>query len=664
VADGLEHAHRQGVIHRDIKPSNLLVSPQGRLHLTDFGLARVLEEPGMTVTGEFMGSPWYMSPEQIAAGRAPLDHRTDIYSLGATLYEALTLQPPFRGERRDQIIAQILHKEPKTPRAIDGKIPLDLETICLKAMDKDPDRRYRTAGALAEDLRRYVNRFAIEARRASVPQRAVKWARRHPGLATAVTVALVALFVIGLFAQQVRRANRQLLEEKRRAAIHEAVLAARSGDLPSAERAVEHAEQSNASAADVRLLRGQIALHQLHYAEATRHLEQAVRLLPANVAAHALLAVAYWYSRSWDQLDVTLERMNQLQAKSAEDYLFRGQAVVGIDPEFALKSMDEGVKRGDSLIARILRAEARGRYATLTADPADARLGLENIAIAYGMKPNNPDVLKVSLELHTLAARLYKLRGMGQERQRELDLGENDMRALTSVQTAPAAMVKGWYWMERGDEDAALREWGRYAEGPDDEARQWLLDFYVPVLYQHRQFTNALALIEQHPHFGMTPERCFVTAELPDGPERAYALWKAAPRGTTDSLYGTSFDLMTVLQLLGRPEEAAAGFRALQPSYRQVWRNGWFERLLDYELDRITEQALLAIAGKSQWNLCQGHYYIGLRRLSEGDRAGARMHFRESITTPVVGFDEYEWSQAFLSRIDADSNWPPWIFKK
>src|SRR5262245_52971926 len=152
VADGLEHAHRQGVIHRDIKPSNLLASPQGRLHLTDFGLARVLEEPGMTITGEFMGSPRYMSPEQIAAGRAPLDHRTDIYSLGATLYEALTLQPPFEGERRDQVIAQILHKEPRAPRAVDRKVPPDLETICLKAMDKDPDRRYRTAGAMAEDL--------------------------------------------------------------------------------------------------------------------------------------------------------------------------------------------------------------------------------------------------------------------------------------------------------------------------------------------------------------------------------------------------------------------------------------------------------------------------------------------------------------------------------
>src|SRR5262249_19501057 len=151
---------------RDIKPSNLLLSTDGRLHISDFGLARMLEEPGMTITGEFMGSPSYMSPEQITAGRIPLDHRTDIYSLGVVLYELLALQPPFIGNSRDQILAQIVQKEPKPPRSLNKKVPLDLETICLKALEKDPDRRYQTAGAMAEDLRRFVNRFEISARRA------------------------------------------------------------------------------------------------------------------------------------------------------------------------------------------------------------------------------------------------------------------------------------------------------------------------------------------------------------------------------------------------------------------------------------------------------------------------------------------------------------------
>src|SRR6516164_400888 len=207
VAEALDHAHRQGVIHRDIKPGNLLLSPDGRLSLNDFGLARMLEQPGMTMTGEFVGTPAYMSPEQIASGRTPVDHRTDIYSLGATLYELLTLQPPFPGKQRDQVLAQILHKEPKAPRKVNAKVPVDLETICLKALEKDPDRRYQTAGAMAEDLRRYVNRFAISARRAGPAERLRKWIRRHPGLAAGMGLALVTVCIMLRFAYQAHRAR-------------------------------------------------------------------------------------------------------------------------------------------------------------------------------------------------------------------------------------------------------------------------------------------------------------------------------------------------------------------------------------------------------------------------------------------------------------------------
>jgi hypothetical protein len=198
VADALEYAHTHGVIHRDIKPANLLLAPEGRLSVNDFGLARVLEQPGVTMTGEFVGTPAYMSPEQIAAGRTPLDHRTDIYSLGATLYELLTLRPPFAGERRDQVLAQILHKEPAPPRKWNRRIPLDLQTICLKALEKDPDRRYRTAKAMADDLRRYLNRFAIEARRSGPVARLGKLVRRHKLATTAAIVILLLVSAVGV----------------------------------------------------------------------------------------------------------------------------------------------------------------------------------------------------------------------------------------------------------------------------------------------------------------------------------------------------------------------------------------------------------------------------------------------------------------------------------
>src|SRR5262249_46342517 len=137
VADALEHAHRQGVLHRDVKPSNLLLSADGRLSVNDFGLARLLEQPGVTVTGEFIGTPAYMSPEQVAAGAA-IDHRSDVYSLGATLYELLTLRPPFAGDRIEQVLARVAQEEPAAPRRLNPAVPRDLETICLKALEKDP----------------------------------------------------------------------------------------------------------------------------------------------------------------------------------------------------------------------------------------------------------------------------------------------------------------------------------------------------------------------------------------------------------------------------------------------------------------------------------------------------------------------------------------------
>jgi len=200
VADALDHAHEHGVIHRDIKPANLLLSPDGHLSVNDFGLARMLEQPGMTMSGEFVGSPLYMSPEQIAAGRVPIDHRTDIYSLGATLYELLTLGPPFFGRSRDQVIAQILHKDPEPPRRLNKRVPVDLETICLKAFEKDPDRRYQTAAQMAQDLRRYLGRYSISARRAGPFRRLAKFTLRHRVATCSFLAVVVTALLVGVLA--------------------------------------------------------------------------------------------------------------------------------------------------------------------------------------------------------------------------------------------------------------------------------------------------------------------------------------------------------------------------------------------------------------------------------------------------------------------------------
>ena len=279
VADSLQHAHDEGVIHRDIKPSNLLLSSDGRLSLNDFGLARVLEQPGMTMTGEFMGSALYMSPEQITAGRAPLDHRTDIYSLGATLYELLTLEPPFPGKQRDQIIGQILHKDPVPPRRKSRCVPIDLETICLRAMEKDPDRRYQTAGEMAEDLRRYVNRFAISARRIGVVGRVAKWVRRRPALAASGLLIMALATLLLSLGYWTWRRELDLAKER-------TIDSAMQGRFKDAEDHLDRVRRLRGSEGWVRMLEGQIALHKGDYAQANQSLREANRLMPESTAAY------------------------------------------------------------------------------------------------------------------------------------------------------------------------------------------------------------------------------------------------------------------------------------------------------------------------------------------------------------------------------------------
>lgn len=191
AAEALEHAHALGIVHRDVKPANLMVDAQGTLWVTDFGLARTAADNGMTMTGDVLGTLRYMSPEQALAKHGLVDHRTDVYSLGVTLYELLTLRPAIDGKDRQEIQQQVAAEEPQPPRRINRAMPKELETILLKAMAKNPAERYVTAREFAEDLRRFLEDKPIRARRPTMLQRARKWAQRHRSVVRAVGVTLL-----------------------------------------------------------------------------------------------------------------------------------------------------------------------------------------------------------------------------------------------------------------------------------------------------------------------------------------------------------------------------------------------------------------------------------------------------------------------------------------
>jgi hypothetical protein len=197
VARAVHHAHQRGVLHRDLKPHNILMDGDGQPHVTDFGLAkRVDAGREVTQTGAWAGTPEYMAPEQAAGEFKGLTTAADIYGLGAILYTLLTGHPPFRGSY-PSILRRITEHEPARPRALDPGVDADLETICLKCLEKDPGRRYPTAGALADDLDRWLRSEPITARPVSSWERARKWVRRKPAIA-ALSAAVLGIGLLGL----------------------------------------------------------------------------------------------------------------------------------------------------------------------------------------------------------------------------------------------------------------------------------------------------------------------------------------------------------------------------------------------------------------------------------------------------------------------------------
>lgn len=216
VAEALEHSHSMGIVHRDIKPSNLMVDDHGHLWVTDFGLAHLETGPGLTISGDVVGTMRYMSPEQASGNCHVLDQRSDIYSLGTTLYELLTLQPAISATSSQRILQQILEEPPPAIRRINAAVPKDLETIVHKAITKEPHRRYQSAGEMADDLRRLRSNEPVLAKPTRVWYRATKWIQRNRQLSevAAVSAALLIVVIVGLVLRE-RSITMGMLHEQR-----------------------------------------------------------------------------------------------------------------------------------------------------------------------------------------------------------------------------------------------------------------------------------------------------------------------------------------------------------------------------------------------------------------------------------------------------------------
>jgi hypothetical protein len=575
----------------------------------------------------------------------------------------LTLQPPFRGERRDQVIAQVLQKEPAAPRRINAKIPVDLETICLKAMDKDPDRRYQSAGQMAEDLRRYVNRFAISARRASSITRLRKWIRRHPLAAALAGGLLVTLLSSAFFAYQAKHNRNLLRAQERQAAVDNAILEALSGDSAAALKAIADAEKRGAEPGLLNMLRGMIEIHRGQPGQALDYIYKADRELPGSVAVQALLAKALAEDGQFQSADAINMGLEKSRPQTSEDHLFLGWIQSGIDPATALRTLDEMPARAQKLpVARLVRARAQTSLAQITGRAEDGERAREELR-HVDLPENHPLLLFARMNADLATAQAYRKDDPRREAILKRAARDLDQFAVPGDKRS-LAMSRLTYYDALGDDDRFLEA---LAEAKRDGIELPLLvDLEAHVYYRRGQFEKALGIMRAGRAEGYEPYRKYhegiVLATMPGRTAEAeQALMNAIQTcqgGIAPAL------LPAYLQLLGpeygqRSQQIALDIQQQSEGRISNVQNGWYHEVLKYNAGILDEAQLLQRAGENHWNLCEAHFFIGLRHLVEGKRGEAKASFQRSVDTGVSHYYEYMWSRTFLARID-DPNWLPW----
>jgi serine/threonine protein kinase len=660
VAEGLAFAHEMQVIHRDIKPSNLLLGRDGEIHISDFGLARLAEEPGLTRTGDFLGTPYYMAPEQISAAAGTVDERTDVYAIGATLYELLTLQKPFPGESREQVIAKILHKELASPRTIHRQVPRDLETICLKAMEKEPARRYQSASAVAEDLQRFIDRRPILARRAGPIGHGVKWVGRHRAWSAAIAGMCSLIVLAGALSYRTRVAEARLTDAEFGRVFEDAQLAALEGNLDRANAAIRDAEQLGAPAGQLSLLRGQVALQAGKHQDACDELERAVQAMPRSLAAHASLMRAYEVNQEREKRRRIAPVVASLKPKTLEDYLLLGDALSYTDVEGAQATLDEAVRRHkNSVVARLTRGSMLVYLATESAQVDQAEAALADLRIANELLEPNAYLISRIVEAELTAVTAYGIVGDAMRRQRHLDRAAVAVESLKEFpKEFRSHQWRAIYFDYIGDDEHAVESW----RGMKDHS----ITFLVLTLQRLGRVDEAIKLCDERRARYKKARisdflRSFAIAAKSDSPEKFVAEFEPQAKETMDSNNAVRFGYTTYC-LAGDLDRAREYCRSMRTSSgdlsadEQLW-----ETIVKYTCGELDEAALLAGVAVSRPAQCYAHFYIGMTRFAEGDRDGAREHFRKASEYKIPLCVDEHMGRVLIAQLDRDPNWPAWI---
>lgn len=682
AADGLAHAASHGVIHRDIKPQNLLLGTDGVIHITDFGLAHLADEPHLTMGGEVLGTAAYLSPEQLCGDTRRIDQRTDVYSLGATLFELLTHRRPFDGESRDRILSDIRTVDPPRPRRLDKRIPRDLETICLRAMEKDPKRRYQSAASMAADLRRFADDRPILSRASGPLEICVKSMRRRRAVTAAVAIAVVAAaFATAWLVTAAHHRDTEAAELLRDAYERLAFVDYRAPELVADQ--VDRAEALGADPDELRITRALLDLGRLENGAAEVRLREAVAENPEDQRALYLLAWALWRSGDQRASQDAFARAEALgEPTFAEDWFFRGLAAHFERPTVAVDSYRaaNALRARDrefypQAILHLARAHNQEMYVTRRADLfVEAQSGLGQL-IEHGHYGAYPYYL-LSIA-HRLAGEIAATGPDAATASDDFTRALQWARAGQAVEPADDRTVTA--------EAECLESMGLFTEAiaartralalADRPREQWEAYHYRWRLnYWTGQFEAALA--DLHACLTFSPGNRFYTfvypallrAEMGDIEEARVLALRIAETAPTDAqavLWSA-----TTLNLLGAAGDAygllvsaraSVDFAAAAvPPQTPEWVSQWYACVMGEaeweELLRLAEGVPV-----SRKLVGEAHFHAGAKALGRGDRDLAREH----LTAAYGSFDsEHAYTfhaKTIIQRMRHRPDWPPWL---
>lgn len=702
VCRAVQHAHQKGIIHRDIKPSNVLVTLHDGLpvpKVIDFGIAKALnqrltDKTVYTRVHQAIGTLAYMSPEAAELSGLDMDTRADVYGLGVLLYELLTGTTPLDKQRLEmaalheacRIIreedppkastrlstlgesATIISAQRRTDhRVLTKEVKGDLDWILLRALEKDRTRRYESASAFATDIQRCLDNEPVEARPPSTIYRLRKIASRHRA-AVVTTSVIIFLLVAGIvsstwFAVRMRQMRDQAIAERQRAEISEIRLrdalndlhselrnscltAVMSGDEDLALAAIQRADESGLSEDWLEILRGQLAL-------AMGRLDEAIECLKPvaepNLAAEGMLAMAYLYSGRLEEYAFTVSHLQSREPQSAEDYLFKGQALINVDPKEAVRTIQIALETRNSPLARMILAHAFASDALDTGDATSMRVALREADASRCFIGDTPLMLTTYLFVQHVAIAIG-CQPLTDELAAEVQSMVGQMSHVPYGRTQLA-----WFLEDFEQPYDVDRLWSSASRMSGLEAIT-----YIACLLRSKTPGQILDIIEQRiesPDLYVQCNKAGVMALLPRYHSVARSICEEHLR--RPGSYDARSVFLFVLLLMGHPEDAQRWSQELLETSEYPYR--YQREAMEYMAGKLDRQQFIDGAAGSCVNESAAFMQVAMVELAQGNREEAEKYFRKCVDTGLFVDGNYWYAKRYLEMMEDDPEWPSWI---